>query len=249
MILILGSLFLLWIWYQEPVRLLAWWNRQISTECDRTDAICLNGIPSYQNAWECSNSTAVKLHQLIHLNHDQILKEVLETMNHTVSIDWTTVQHSNEWIEDDHMWVKFMGEYAVSQLPTLTRIATLFPEVITLYISVFKPGTISIEHKGRTRMTQRYHYGLKVANNDVGFRIRGSQAKWIEKEGFLWDNTLPHSLWNHTTEPRITIVADIMREFSAPYAIGSRLLYSWLQRAEPVREIQKQLQAEEMMLM
>jgi hypothetical protein len=173
-------------------------------------------------------------------------------MNHSHETDSINIAGANEWInqEDIHTWIKFMGEYTASsgKLPTLKHIVALFPEVVTLYISVFEPGTISVERKGLTRMTQRYHYGLKVANNDVGFRIMGSRARWVEGAGFLWDNMLPHSMWNHTTEPRITIVADVMREFSALHGIGSQLLYEWLRRDNSIREIQKQLQAEEMML-
>lgn len=249
LILILGVLFVLWLWYREPVQLLNWWNQQIKVECDRQDHISLNGIPSYQNAWECSNQTAMEFHRLIQLYHDQILAEVsaIKSDPSENTISSPLLKSEDKW---HPIWVKFMGDYTGSsdRLSILKQISKLFPEVITLYVSIITPGTTVIESRGLNRMVYRYNYGLKTAPGDVGLNIRGFDVKWVEREGFIWDNTLSHSAWNHTSEPRIVIMADIMRELSPINSLGSHLLYGWLRRTKPIRQIQQQFREETMII-
>lgn len=241
----------IWLWYRDPYYLVAWWNNRIKNECDQQDSKFLNGIPSYNDAWDCPNKTATDLHQLIHLNHDNILSEVIETINHYGGIpigdvDW--IQH--KWLKNENtwhpIWIRFMGEWAGSaeRLPTLKKIVSLFPEVSMFHVSVFYPGATLAEQRGPSRAVHRYHYGLKIPDGDIGLKISGFDIKWKEKEGFIWDDTLPHSAWNHTSEPRIVIFADIFRELSPINSIGSKLIYSMLQRTKHVQYVKTRLQQE-----
>jgi beta-hydroxylase len=250
-IIIFGIVLVTWLWYRNPYYLITWWNRRLKSECDNQDAFSLNGIPSYHDAWNCPNKTATELHQLININHNEILGEVLETMKHydgipMNEIDWV----QRKWLKNEDrwrpIWVRFMGEWAGSaeHLPTLKKIVSLFPEISILHVSVFYPGTTLVEHRGPSRAVHRYHYGLKIPEGDVGLKISGYDVKWKEKEGFIWDDTLPHSAWNHTSEPRIVIFADIFRELSPINSIGSKLIYSMLQRTKHVQHIKTRLQQE-----
>lgn len=250
-IIIFTIVLVVWLWYRDPYYLINWWNRRIKSECDQQDSFPLNGIPSYHDAWECPNKTATELHRLIHINHDQILAEVQETMKHysgfpMSEIDWV----QRRWLKNEDrwrpIWVRFMGEWAGSaeRLPTLKQIVSLFPEVSILHVSIFYPGTTLVEHRGPSRAVNRYHYGLKIPNGDVGLKIAGYDVKWKEREGFIWDDTLPHSAWNHTSEPRIVIFADIFRDLSPINAAGSKLIYSLLQRTKHVNHVKTRLQQE-----
>jgi hypothetical protein len=240
-----------WLWYRDPYYLVTWWNRRIKAECDKQYSLPLNGITSYHYSCDCSNKTATELHRLININHEQILADVLETMkNYTgfpmSEIDWV----QRKWLNNEDrwrpIWVRFMGEWAGSaeRLPTLKHIVSLFPEVIILHVSIFYPGTTLIEHRGPSRAVHRYHYGLKIPEGDVGLKIAGFDVKWKEKEGFIWDDTLPHSAWNHTSEPRIVIFADIFRDLSSINATGSKLIYSLLQRTKHITHVKTRLQQE-----
>lgn len=251
MIIIIGIVIVAWLWYRNPYYLVTWWNRQIKDECDKQDSHPLNGIPSYQNAWESSNKTVTELHRLIQINHDKILDEVTETMKHyngvpMNDIDWV----QRQWLKNEDrwrpIWVRFMGEWAGSaeRLPVLKEIVSLFPEITILHVSIFYPGTTLVEHRGPSRAVHRYHYGLKIPDGDVGLKISGYNVKWKEREGFTWDDTLPHSAWNHTSEPRIVIFADIFRDLSSINAAGSQLIYSLLQRTKHVSHVKTRLQQE-----
>jgi hypothetical protein len=223
---LLGAM--IWLWSKNPTGLIAWWNQRIGSECDLQDGV----NPLYQNAWTGPNPVATQFHHLIHLNHDNILIEVQAARQELGS----TFDIGNPWVKDETpwhpMWVRFMGEWAPTshQLPTLRKIASLFPDVITLHISIFEPGSTVIEHKGSSRAIHRYHYGLKIPAHDRGLKIGGQEFQWQEGEGFICDDTLPHSAWNHTNEPRIVILADIFRPLSRINRIGSRAIYTLLQQ-------------------
>ena len=232
-----------WLWYRNPQDLITWWNRRIKSECDSQDINPLNGIPSYHDAWECSNKTATELHRLIQLNHNDILSEVLEAMNSDENISLDGISH--KWFKNEDkwnpIWVRFMGDWAstADKLPTLKRIVSLFPDIPVLHVSIFYPGVTLVENKAPSRAVHRYHYGLKIPHGDVGLKIAGYDVRWKEHEGFIWDDTLTHSAWNHTSEPRIVIFADIFRELSPINSIGSKAIYSILQRTGFVTDIKK----------
>ena len=197
-----------WLWNNHPYYVMGWWNRHIKSECDAQDATPLNGIPSYKNAWDSENSSVHDFHRLIFINHEDILHEVkavLDDPKNQLNLP------SSHWAESDEswqpLWVRCMGKWTPTSklLPTLSHIASLFPDIPGIYVSIFQPGHTVVENKGLSRATQRYHYGLQVPTDDVGLNIGGYDVKWKEREGFVWDNTIPHSAWNHTTEPRIVI--------------------------------------------
>lgn len=242
---------LVWLWYRDPYYLIDWWNRRIALECDAQDAEPLYGIPSYHDAWNCSNRTARELQAALSVHHDQILTEVLETMQ-TYSglsmVDLDEVQRSafgdeTRW---KPIWIRFLGDWAgtADRVPTLKRIVEGLPGVSLLHVSIFYPGTTLTPHRGPSRVVHRFHYGLKIPEGDVGLRLAGHEIKWHEREGFIWDDTLPHSAWNHTESPRIVIFADIFREFSGLNALGSNLMYSLVQRTKHVKEIKQRLAQE-----
>lgn len=242
---------LVWLWYRNPYYLITWWNNRIKSECDLQDSNPLNGIPSYHDASSCENKTVKEFHNLIYLHHDTILSEVTELMKIYKGLPMNEIDIvQKEWLKNEDrwrpIWIRFMGEWtgSANKLPTLKYIASLFSNISILHISIFYPGTTIVEHRGPSRAVHRYHYGLKIPNGDVGLKIAGQNVKWKEKEGFIWDDTLLHSAWNHTSEPRIVIFADIFRELSTINSIGSNFIYYLLQRTKHVSQVKTKLQHE-----
>lgn len=250
-LIIISILLLAWFWYHNPCQIITWWNRIIRSECDQQDAHPLNGIPSYHNAWDSSNRTAQQFHSLVSLHHEDILSEVLQAINEYDGLSSEeTNWESSHWLKDERkwhpIWIRFMGQWAGSseRVPSLKKIASFFPQITALHVSVFRAGAGLVEHRGPNRITQRYHYCLQVAENDIGLRIAGFDVKWKEREGFVWDDTLEHSAWNHTSQTRIVIFADILREFSLINSIGSTIIYNLMQKSKHVSHIKTSLQEE-----
>lgn len=239
---------IVWLWYRNPPNLLEWWNLRIRDECDAQDLNPLNGIPSYYDAAECGNPSATSLHNLIALNHDDIIAEVREAIRlhngitlEDIDVPWLDIHDTS-----NRIWIKFMGEWsgAADRMPTLKRIASLFPDVPTLYISLFEPGLSIINHRGPSRATKRYEYGLEIADDDVGLNIAGYDVKWQQRGGFIWDDTLPHSVWNHTRATRVTISAHVMRNLSTINNIGTHMVYRRVKKNPHVLDVQRRLHYE-----
>jgi len=236
--LIIASI--IWFWTRDSDYIVTWWNHHIKGECDYQDSSSLNGIPSYRNAWDCSNKTISQLHRLINVHHGHILDE----------INALFPKSSILYDKGDPIWVRFAGEWTglTNQLPTLKQIVSLFPDIPNLQVAIFYPGTTVIEKRDLSRILYKYHYGLQVPKGDVGFKLIDFDVKWEEGEGFVWDGTLPHSIWNHTSEPRIILFADVFREFSMINQLGSKLIYSALQRDSQISQKKAELKEEGIMI-
>ena len=257
LIIIINIIYILWkifLLYKDPYLpyLIAHkWNEIIKNDCDKQDYDTMNKIPAYYNALNCNNETINKLNILITINHDLILKEVLETLKiykgHSVAnideIQNLLVDNKDNW---KCIWIRFMNEWVstADKIPTLKNIVSLFPDITLIYISIFNPGTTLPEHIGISRSVQRYHYGLKIPKGDVGLKIDGHLVKWVEKEGFYWDDTIKHSAWNNTNEPRIIILADVLRELPYIKKIGSKIIYNMIRKTKYSIEIKNKLEAE-----
>lgn len=215
-VILLCILLGVWLWFMNSKLFIACWNDFIKSECDQQDSRSFNGIPSYHNAWETNNKSVRELHQLIHLYNNDILSEVTPLLNKDLSV----------------LSIRDKGRLSeVSELcPILRSIVSLFPDVIKLQVLIYYPGIAHIELQEQYRMLQRYHYGLKIPVNDIGLKISGFDVKWEEHEGYVWDATLPHSIWNHTNDPRIIIYADVSRDLSLIKRFGSKLITTLINR-------------------
>lgn len=191
----------------DPDVLLPWWNEHLRSICLSEDRYSYNGIPSYQDAWNCTNSTIRTLHSMISLNHNDILAELnlyFDTLE--------CYEHDGQWskfiIKDHDTW-----NLNIDKLPILKKIITLCPDVRNLSIALCNPGSSVINQRERYKYLQRYYYGLWIPhqNNNDGFAICGREIGWNEGSGFMCDPTRTHSMWNHSADIRIIIIADVFR--------------------------------------
>lgn len=232
-----------WAFRQNPEDLLAWWNSRVKLACDVQDervgeetlTAPLERRPekvvSHFDAWSAPTRWVPEFHRLVAMYHREIRAEVeseVKNIGRNLSSDAVAphplLEEEKKW---NPLWVKFLGRYG-SGVPTLRAISSMFPEVHSLYVSVFYPGTMVADHNGISRSLHRYHYGLRVPEGEAGIEIGGKRIRWKEKEGFVWDPTVTHSAWNRTEEPCILIVADIERDLKWQN-LGTHFVY-WLLR-------------------
>ena len=93
------------------------------------------------------------------------------------------------------IWVKFIETWAgtADSLPILKKIVSKVDDILLLRVSVLPL------HNGISMGVWRYNYGLSITDVDVGINI---DNKWKNRQGFIWDDTVPHSSWNLTNETR-----------------------------------------------
>lgn len=250
-----------WVGLEDPYQLLASWDSIISHYCEAQDQQLRLGdthledptssrgpgrtlrsvVPSYCPALESPLPNVRKLESLIRENHDTILAESLALMAANggvpmVEIDLTQSKFIGEtgWRP---MWVKFLDGYAstADRLPTLKRIAESVPGLNLLHVSVMRPGTVLMPHRGPTRAVYRYHYGLVIPEGNTGLYLSGHRIHWKEREGFTWDDTLIHGAWNKTDKPRLVIFADVRRDLGPLLNLGTSLVFWAVSRTSTTR--------------
>jgi len=255
-ILFLFISFLCYLCYRflNPYSLVSYWNEIITPDRDRqnfTDRLT-EKIPSLQEASQSRNQAIRTLHALIKSNHHRIVQEVEETMRKyhglpMIELDDTQAGCFPGQTGWRTIWVKFFNSFAPTAdlLPTLKSIVQqVGNKVFLLQISILHPDTNLRPHVGPSRGVYRYHYGLKIPKGTVGFTIEDEPVQWGEGVGWVWDDTLLHSAYNFTTEPRVIIFADIERELPWPKNMLNWIIYQIIQRSKHIKTIQDKLKKE-----
>jgi hypothetical protein len=227
--------------------ILTWWNYYLDDIRNAQNALDAASpqIPSLQLASRSMHSGARRLETLIQINHDTILAEVkslLATgyrgvkMSEIDPVQASTFHKQPGWIT---LWVKFIDCWAgtASSLPTLRRIVDIMGEDISLlHVSIFLPGTSLPRHMGISKGVLRYHYGLEIPDGQTGMTINDQPFRWTQGEGVVFDDTLPHTSFNHTKNPRMVIFADLPRDLNP---IMNRINWAMMRLAQRTRHVQK----------
>ena len=180
-----------------------------------TLSILNNLADNHDQILDAVDSNLVDLHNLIVLNHEDILLETLEIVNSNQFIPLDSPDYLN--IDDAWrpIWLKFMTEFTklADQSANLKRIISLFPNVVNCYISVIEPGKVIVDRFSNPWI-KRYLYGLQVTDNDLGMKIGDQELVWTEQKGYLWSKLDDYYVWNKTTKNRIIIVIDVCEEMT-----------------------------------
>lgn len=229
----------------DGYKIIGWWNRQILQTRNEQNS------KYHMCAADTSNvSAARKLNRLIKENHNQILQEVMSLMSrgYTGLPMAEMDEHQHRLTEGRDLWspiwIKFIDTWAGSakNVPTLTRIVKeVGDDILLLHVSVFKPGAYLPYHKGISMGVWRYHYGLQIPDGDVGLEIDGYRHDWRNGYGFIWDDTIPHSAWNRSEEPRLVIFADIHRNMGSISKSISKYVHRVIQSTKHIKSIQEKL--------
>ena len=84
-------------------------------------------------------------------------------------------------------------------------------EVITVSIARFPSDRIIPIHKGNPELV-RMHYGVKVPDGDIGFKVKGEEKKWENGKCFAFNDFYEHGGWNNTNSDRIILIIDLDRK-------------------------------------
>jgi aspartyl/asparaginyl beta-hydroxylase (cupin superfamily) len=251
-------------------RLCSIWNHAVdSANTVQNDILRSLSIPFYKDTPEgrafgkinslcparaCPFLAVRNLERDIVENHDAILLEVRSLMSGkyvgTKMIDIDDVQRAA--FPDQNGWsilsVKFFDRYsAVGELlPTLTNIVKKHEDIISLlHVSCMAPGVELRPHTGITGSVLRYHYGLEIPAGPCALLIDHLPFKWTNREGVVWDDTIPHAALNRSNEMRLVIFADIYRQDMPLWIRAGNYVVQYIaQRSKHVKSIQQRLNEE-----
>lgn len=102
--------------------------------------------------------------------------------------------------------------------PKTKKILEKNNKIISVIISIMKPGAKILPHTGVYRGILRYHLGLKVPKERKKCYIIINEEKysWNSGEDIIFDDMYQHEVTNDSREDRIVLFLDIMKDFKDP---------------------------------
>lgn len=87
------------------------------------------------------------------------------------------------------------------------------PSLTGLAISILPPSTSVKPHYGDTDAVYRIHIPIKIpADLPVcGLKVDGIEKSWQSDEPLVFCDAHLHEAWNHSSEVRIVVIADVVR--------------------------------------
>jgi len=121
------------------------------------------------------------------------------------------------------IWLRYFGESVPRKIsPELSQIVN-HPIVYNASLSILEPGAEIPLHVGQCRALVKFHIPIYIPQGDVGMLYSGDKFYWTSP--MIFDDTISHSVWNHTKERRIIILMDIIRPMGIPWdLINHRIL-------------------------
>lgn len=103
-------------------------------------------------------------------------------------------------------------------LPTLTSVIKKNQDrVVSCALSMLPPGVRIPAHTGYTKAVVRYMLPVEVPStpNSCFLCLNGQAHEWELGKSFAFDDTFTHSVYNNSTQRRIVVYCDILREIPA----------------------------------
>lgn len=106
----------------------------------------------------------------------------------------------------------YRAERNLARCPETAWAVAQIPGRLQAMFSVLDPGKSVPRHEGPYLGYLRYHLGIRVpAENPPEIRVADQPYVWKEGEGVLFDDSWPHEVVNHASEPRVVLIVDIPR--------------------------------------
>ena len=112
-----------------------------------------------------------------------------------------------------------MGEWEegnISKYPVLAELVNSFGDVCRgAGYSILDAGGAVPMHTDTEEGHENYvicHVPLIVPEGDIGFLEGSYKGTWVEGECFLLNVEVPHSIWNNTSQPRVVVLLELLKE-------------------------------------
>ena len=134
---------------------------------------------------------------------------------------------SDEFYQNDnkygYFFVNYYGKVNSDKFPILSKLIEN-EDIYTCFFSVIEEKKKIKTHRGPYAGILRYHYTL-YSNNDKNdyLKVKNKKLYWMEKKGFLFDDTHYHKVSKKSTGTRVAIIIDIKRKL--PYLLDKLNTY------------------------
>lgn len=125
------------------------------------------------------------------------------------------------------IWLRYLGRNTplLAKYPVINELFTTYQgQIMNACISILEPGGEIPIHQGQTRAVVKYHIPIEIPDGDIGIEVAGQKYQWDRVNRLLFDDTLPHRVWNNTSKRRIILLLDIYRPLSGTQTFVGNLL-------------------------
>jgi aspartyl/asparaginyl beta-hydroxylase (cupin superfamily) len=129
-----------------------------------------------------------------------------------------TVEPGQKYIIENGTWKTYMlrifniNHENTTRCPETIRLLNRCKGIRNAFFSILMPNTRLSPHTGPCHGVYRYHLPLIVPESDkCELVVNGKSRRWVEGEGFMFDDTYLHSASNNGTKARVVLFIDINR--------------------------------------
>lgn len=151
----------------------------------------------------------------------KVIKEeceaIIQTYGHSIP-NFDSIEPGQERIIQNGTWKTYMlrllhvNHENATRCPETIRLLNQCKGIRNAFFSILMPNTTLSPHTGPCHGVYRYHLPLIVPQSDkCELIVNGKSKRWIEGEGFMFDDTYLHSASNNGTEARVVLFLDIDR--------------------------------------
>ncbi len=122
--------------------------------------------------------------------------------------------------------------------PETARLVEAIPGMQSAWFSVVGAGCHVPSHRGITRGMLTVHLALRVPEPRERCRIRIADRDhhWREGELLIFDDTVPHAVWNDTDGDRVVLLIDVDRPMRWPGGVFHRLFMAGFRQTGYVKD-------------
>lgn len=120
-----------------------------------------------------------------------------------------------------------------ARCPETTHLIEQIPGIKTAFFAILLPHKKIPEHVGSYKGVLRYHLALKVPAEfkKCGIRVLFESRNWQEGKGIVFDDTLPHTVWNDSEEIRVVLLVEFLRPLRFPYSWFNQIIVWMIARS------------------
>jgi beta-hydroxylase len=125
------------------------------------------------------------------------------------------------------------------QVPRTTELLKKLPQISTAMFSILDGGKHIPPHVGFFKSVLRYHLALVVPDDEPVYIVVGGQEyRWKEGEDVLFDDTFSHEVWNKSTQRRVVLFCDVLRDQTLPPLLrgANRLMFRILRSSRKLQQ-------------
>lgn len=142
---------------------------------------------------------------------DYLKQEGIEVENY---FNTDLVSGKENWKVSPFLFWNKRNEKNISSAKDLFSLFKNIPGLTGLAISILPAQTSVNPHYGDTDAVYRIHIPIKIpsALPVCGLKVNGIEKSWEQNELLAFCDAHLHEAWNNSTETRIVLIADVLRE-------------------------------------